>query len=113
MIFKYPLNESTLKKTQRKKDKSGYIYIVANKAWQGWYKVGMCIETEHRLANFQIGSPHRDYEMLYSKYFTDRLQAESDAHILLEKNSEERREEWFKIPLQTAIDKIEKELKWK
>ena len=85
---------------------SGYIYVLSNPAWKGWYKVGMAIEAKDRLSQFQTSSPFRDYKLEYSKYFKDRRSAEKEAHILLEKSSETRRGEWF----QSSVLKIQQQI---
>jgi len=45
---------------------SGYLYIITNKSWQGWIKVGTTRNLKKRLQTYQTGSPFRDYEVIYS-----------------------------------------------
>lgn len=86
----------------------GQVYIVTNKAWEGWIKVGMAIDAEDRCNQYQTSSPFRDYTLQYKKFFTDRRKAEQIAHSLCNKKAEEREGEWFKLDIPTAIACIEK-----
>ena len=81
----------------------GSVYVIANKAWGGWVKVGMAIDAEDRLKSYQTSSPFRDY-MLYYSYTTDnRRKSEAEAHKLLEQKYE-RRNEWFLCTPSQAIE---------
>lgn len=75
----------------------GEVYIIRNKAWSGWYKVGKAVSSEDRLQGYQTSSPLRDYVLEYYEHFDNRHQAESGIHRMLEKHSKclERRGEWF------------------
>ena len=74
--------------------KEGQVYIITNPNFPEWVKVGMAIDSEDRLNNYQTSSPFRDYELFASWSVADRRSAESDAHALLEKLYE-RAGEWF------------------
>ena len=87
--------------------KAGYVYIIGNPAWEGWYKVGMAVDAEDRLNTYQTSSPFRDYKLLFYKQFSDRNIAERVAHKKLNKLGIERTCEWFKVDLQDAINVIE------
>src|SRR5210317_1642955 len=60
----------------------GQVYVITNKAWRGWVKIGMAIDAEDRCNQYQTSSPHRDYELKYCKSFLNRRIAESKAHKL-------------------------------
>jgi len=81
--------------------KEGAVYIITNKAWDGWVKVGMAVDAEDRLKNYQTSSPFRDYVLYYSYNTDDRRKAESKAHSRLEQLFE-RNNEWFKCTPQEA-----------
>ena len=85
----------------------GYVYIITNPCWKGWVKVGMAIDAKDRCNQYQTSSPFRDYELHYSKFFSNRKVAEQIAHKLLKKNSEKKKGEWFKISKQDAKNIIE------
>jgi len=84
--------------------KEGQVYIIVNPAFPGWCKVGMAVDAEDRLKQYQTSSPYRDYELIATYDTSDRRKAEKFAHDLLEKRHE-RRGEWFYIqhPVATAI----------
>ena len=86
----------------------GQVYIITNKAWKGWIKVGMAIDSEDRCNQYQTSSPFRDYTLEYKKFFTDRRKAEQVAHSLCNKKAQDRNGEWFKLDIPTAISCIEK-----
>lgn len=83
--------------------KEGQVYVITNKAWKGWVKIGMAIDAEDRLNGYQTSSPYRDYELKYKKFFKHRRKAELEAHKLCEKKSKERNGEWFKLTITDAI----------
>jgi len=84
-----------------KESAEGEVYIITNKAWDGWVKVGMAVDAEDRLKNYQTSSPFRDYVLYYSYDTDDRRKAESTAHSKLEQLFE-RNNEWFKCTPQEA-----------
>lgn len=85
----------------------GEVYVITNKAWKGWIKVGMAIDAEDRCKSYQTSSPLRDYELKYSQSFKDRRIAETTAHMLCETISKDRQGEWFKMPVKKAVKLIE------
>lgn len=89
-----------------KSTKEGQVYVITNKAWKGWVKIGMAIDAEDRLNGYQTSSPHRDYELKYKKFFENRRKAELEAHKLCEKKATERNGEWFKMTIKDAVQII-------
>ena len=79
------------------KSKEGEVYAIANKAWNGWIKIGMAVDAEDRLNSYQTSSPLRDYVLLHRSFFNDRRRAEAEAHKKAETLAEERKGEWFKM----------------
>lgn len=88
-------------------EKRGYVYLIENPAWVGWLKVGMAVDAEDRCNSYQTGSPYRDYNLLFKKFFKNKNAAESKAKAILEKKATEFNSEWFKIKLDKAINVIE------
>ena len=84
----------------------GYVYVMINPAWEGWVKVGMAVDPSDRCSSFQTSSPHRDYEIYYSKKFKNKSQSETIAHDLLRQESTESCKEWFKLPKTKAVNII-------
>ena len=83
--------------------KAGHVYIISNPAWPEWVKVGMAIDTDDRCSSYQTSSPFRDYVVEYSFASTNRREDESIAHQKLAAISQDRRGEWFKLPVSEAI----------
>ena len=92
---------------QYNKQKDGYVYVISNPAWKGWYKVGMAVDSQDRCGSYQTSSPHRDYRLEYSKYFLNRKVAEEIAHDVISEISLDRNGEWFKV----IVNKIRKIIK--
>ena len=92
---------------QYNKQKDGYVYVISNPAWKGWYKVGMAVDSQDRCGSYQTCSPHRDYRLEYSKYFLNRKVAEEIAHDVISEISLDRNGEWFKV----SVNKIRKIIK--
>ena len=92
---------------QYNKQKDGYVYVISNPAWKGWYKVGMAVDSQDRCGSYQTSSPHRDYRLEYSKYFLNRKVAEEIAHDVISEISHDRNGEWFKV----SVNKIRKIIK--
>jgi len=81
----------------------GQVYVITNKAWRGWVKIGMAIDAEDRCNQYQTSSPHRDYELKYCKSFLNRKTAEYKAHELCKTESKDNKGEWFKLKISSAI----------
>ena len=80
----------------------GYVYIITNKAWPDWVKIGMAIDAQDRCNGYQTSSPHRDYVLEYSVPSTNRRKAEQEAHTKAAKLAKETNGEWFKLDVETA-----------
>jgi hypothetical protein len=76
------------------KIKEGEVYIIYNPSFPSWIKVGMAVDSEDRLKQYQTGSPYRDYRVHASYPVSDRRKSEAEAHELLSQNHE-RKGEWF------------------
>lgn len=88
--------------TNYKKTKRGEVYIIENKAWKGWVKIGMAIDAEDRCKQYQTSSPFRDYKLKFKKYFDDRRTAEQLAHKKLKNICKDNNGEWFKVSISEA-----------
>ena len=88
-----------------KESAEGEVYIITNKAWPEWVKVGMAVDSQDRLKNYQTSSPFRDYSLLYSYEVNDRRAGESAAHARLAKECDNINE-WFRIPHAVANELI-------
>lgn len=90
------------------KSKTGYIYVMHNPAFPGWVKVGMAVDAEDRIKQFQTGSPYRDYELVKSYKVSDRREAESKAHAALTVEGRGRKGEWFYMGSNVAVAELDK-----
>ena len=81
--------------------KQGQVYILYSPAYPSWIKVGMAVDAEDRLKQFQTGSPYRDYVLVKAYDTDDRRKAESEVHRLLE-TTHARKNEWFVIAAPVA-----------
>ena len=86
--------------------KEGQVYIIVNPAFPSWCKIGMAVDAEDRLKQYQTSSPYRDYKLIAMYDTSDRRKAEKFAHDLLAK-SHERRGEWFCIQHPVAASILE------
>jgi len=84
----------------------GQVYVIINPNFPEWVKVGMAIDAEDRLYNYQTSSPFRDYSLVASWDVTDRRSAESEAHGALQKVYE-RKFEWFNCTPEQAKEVVE------
>lgn len=84
--------------------KEGYVYILSNPAWEGWYKVGMAADINDRVNSYQTSSPLRDYYLEHYIATTDRRVAEKKIHAKLNKLSKGVANEWFDVLLSDVID---------
>ena len=87
----------------------GEVYIITNKAFPNWYKVGKAVNAEDRLNGYQTSSPFRDYELRYSVKFDNRHQAEVQVHRLLRNVLSEShcQGEWFNADYEVIKDMID------
>jgi len=74
--------------------KEGQVYIMISPSYKHWVKIGMAVDAEDRLKQFQTGSPYRDYKLVYTKDVEDRREAEKIAHKICEEFCI-RKGEWF------------------
>jgi len=86
--------------------KQGQVYVIRNPAFPSWCKVGMAVDAEDRLKQYQTSSPYRDYVLVAAWDVEDRREAEKQAHALLEQHYE-RRGEWFVAFSDMAAERLE------
>ena len=84
----------------------GDVYIITNKAWPEWVKIGKAVDATDRLKSYQTSDPFRAYELHHSVTKDNRHTAEVEAHKALEVLSKDRKNEWFKVDLETAVSCI-------
>jgi len=87
-------------------ERRGFVYIITNKAWSGYVKIGRAFDPEARLRGYQTSCPWRDYVMNYAVYFEDCYQAERSVHSVLDKWR--RGGEWFFADVEEATEIIDR-----
>lgn len=83
----------------------GFVYVITNPAWPGACKVGRAFDPFSRLAQYQTGSPFRDYELRFAHRFEDCHTAERQIQARLSDHQLEG--EWFAISADEAQECIE------
>ena len=101
------INDAVFEQSGMNSVKEGYVYVITNKAWPDWVKIGMAIDAEDRLSGYQTSSPHRDYILEHSVYSDERRKAEQQAHSRAAKLAIEVNGEWFKLTVQQAIEVLD------
>lgn len=76
--------------------KEGWVYVIANPAYPGFFKIGKAYSLSRRLNSYQTGSPHRDYYIAGSIRVSDRHLAERAIHEYLLPYRHDG--EWFSAP---------------
>jgi predicted GIY-YIG superfamily endonuclease len=77
------------------KDNRGYIYILFNKHFKNWYKIGRTKNLDKRLQTYNTGAPLRDYEFIFSIKVSN-MGIEQEIHTKLIGLNYLNRNEWFK-----------------
>jgi len=80
----------------------GYLYIITNKSWPGWLKIGTTRNLNTRLQTYQTSSPFRDYEVVYSIKHPAYIQAEHNIKKQMERFAKQIKNEWYEVDLRVA-----------
>jgi hypothetical protein len=102
------LGDATFKQSEISNIDYGYVYIITNKAWPGWVKIGMAVDAEDRLKGYQTSSPFRDFELVHKIYSEDRRKTEQEAHKMAKLKAERTESEWFLIDIDKAVEILDK-----
>lgn len=87
----------------------GYVYLIRNKAWYGWLKVGRTNNPKERLRAYQTASPMRDYRLICKQHHHNSLKAEMKVLSALKMQAVDSKGEWVKMPIAEA-EKVFKEV---
>lgn len=84
----------------------GFVYIISNIVWPGYYKVGRSVSPKSRVGNMQTSDPFRAYKVEGYYYTSDCAHTEKELHNYL---SDYRiNGEWFCIDLSVLRSFIKK-----
>ena len=97
------INDAVFSQSSINQIQEGYVYVMTNKAWPDWVKIGMAIDAEDRLNGYQTSSPHRDYVLEHYVASNDRRKSEKEAHTRALPLSTDTKGEWFKLSVEQAI----------
>lgn len=97
---------SSLDNYERSTD--GEVYIIYNPSFPGWVKVGMAVDSQDRLNQYQTSSPYRDYEIVKSYKVSNRRESEAKAHEALTIKGRGRKGEWFYMGSNVAVTELDK-----
>jgi predicted GIY-YIG superfamily endonuclease len=88
--------------------KSGYLYIISNKAFPGFVKVGITENIENRLRSYQTSDPKRGYKIEFYIKHPNCREAEKRIKKMMKYFSTDiiQKGEWYKCNLQVAIDRL-------
>ena len=85
----------------------GEVYIIYNPAFPGWVKVGMAVDSQDRLKQYQTASPYRNYTVVKSYKVSNRRESEAKAHEALTIEGRGRKGEWFYMGSNVAVDELD------
>lgn len=74
--------------------KSGFVYVLTNPAFEGYYKIGMTTDLNKRLQTYQTYDPHRQYKIHHNVFVSDRR--ETERKVLESFNVSLVKGEWIK-----------------
>ena len=86
--------------------KDGVVYVISNKAWEEWCKVGHTRQPDRRLSSYNTGCPFRDYEIHGYEFFKDRMKIEKYIHFFLKQKGIKRKNEWYKCTPEYVLEKL-------
>lgn len=81
------------------------VYIITNKAWPGWFKVGYSGNWYTRKNSYQTATPFKDFEEIWRLESDDAKLVEKLYHDHL--NTGKPNGEWVNKPLETIIEELE------
>jgi len=86
----------------------GFVYVIGNAAWPGYYKIGMSQNPKLRLSQYQTYSPLRDYKLYHWSFWSDKSEGEKLVHSL---HLNTKDHEWVQIQefkLRKKLEEINK-----
>lgn len=97
-------------KMGKQRPKEGYIYIISNKAFPNFYKIGVTSNIKSRLRTYQTSAPYRDYKIEYYIKHPDCYTAEQKIRKMMHYFALEIKNEWYKVSREIAISRVDEQL---
>ena len=94
----------------KQRSKEGFVYIVSNKAFPNFYKIGVTSDIKSRLRTYQTAAPDRDYKIEYYIKHPDCYTAEQKIRQMMNHFALEIKNEWFKVDLTIAKNRLDETL---
>jgi len=99
-----------VKGKNKKRKKEGFVYIISNKAFPNFYKIGVTQDITSRLRTYQTSSPLRDYKIEYYIFHPDAYKAESDIRDMMKYFAMSIKNEWYEVDLNIAKCRLDETL---
>jgi hypothetical protein len=88
----------------------GYLYIITNKAFPGWVKVGTTTDLTKRLHTYMTGDPNRGYVIVYSLHHPKYKEAEKQIKETMKAFAKQIKGEWYEVDLGIAKSRLDEQL---
>ena len=92
-------------KKQTKKD--GFVYIISNSNFKGYYKIGVTHDIDARLRSYQTSSPFRNYKVEYYVKHPNCYFAEKKIQENMKYFATDRKNEWFQCQLHMIKSRLD------
>jgi hypothetical protein len=90
--------------------KEGFLYIVSNPSFPGYYKVGVTANIKSRLHTYQTSDPKRSYKVEYYIFHPDAYSAEKKIKEMMKHFAISIKNEWFEIDLPIVITRLQEQV---
>lgn len=84
--------------------KEGFVYVIINKSYPGWVKIGMAFDYEKRLSIYNQYDPEMKFKIEGIRWTPDRRSLEKKILENVSQTASKQRGEWFRIEKDTALD---------
>lgn len=95
---------------KNKRIKEGYIYIISNKSFPDYFKVGVTVDIQSRLRTYQTSDPKRQYKVEYYIFHPEAYIAEKKIKDSMNHFAKEIRGEWYNTSLEFAKSRLHEAL---
>jgi len=99
-----------MKQNKKINNKSGFLYIVSNCNFPGFYKVGVTKNVSSRINNYQTSSPHRNYKIEHYVFHPTAYVAERKIKEMINPFALSIRHEWYEISLPMLISRLNEQV---
>lgn len=90
--------------------KSGFIYLISNTNFPGYFKIGVTQDIKSRLHVYQTSSPHRNYKVEFYAFHPDCYTAEKKINEMMKYFALSIKNEWYEISKEMAITRIQEQV---